>query len=210
MRSNRVEKSPHKSEHYYSPQPTSEQRLGVITTHLRGHFFEFLTSSSVFSKKRVDLGTRLLIDSMILPEDGEILDLGCGYGPVGIAAAKLNPDLQVTMTDVNERAVWLAKENSKRNNVKNTRPLHGFLYQPVEKQQFNTILSNPPVSAGTQILTPIVQGAPTHLRAQGSLQIVIKSRIGGKRLLGELGKTFTSVEVLARRSGYRVLLSKKP
>ncbi len=146
---------------------------------------------------------------MILPEKGEVLDLGCGYGPVGITAARLNPSLLVTMTDVNERAVWLTRENSKRNNVKNTVPLHGFLYQPVETQQFNTILSNPPVSAGKHVLTPIVQGAPSHLRNQGSFQIVIKSRIGGKWLLGELGATFNRVEVLARKSGYRVLLSKK-
>ena len=204
-----MENRPHKNEHYYSPHPKSQQRLGVISTYMRGHFFEFLTSSSVFSKKRVDLGTRLLVESMILPEEGEVLDLGCGYGPVGIAAAKSDPSIDVTMTDVNERAVWLAKENSKRNEVKNTKPLHGFLYQPVEKKQFNTILTNPPVSAGMQILTPIVQSAPTHLRDQGSIQIVIMSRIGGKRLLQELRKTFNNVEVLARRSGYRVLLSKK-
>jgi 16S rRNA (guanine1207-N2)-methyltransferase len=204
-----VEKSRRKSDHYFSSQPRSEQRLGVITTQLRGHVFEFLTSSSVFSKKRVDLGTRLLVESMSLPETGEVLDLGCGYGPVGIVAAKLHPSLQITMTDVNERAVWLARENSKRNHVKNTVPLHGFLYQPVEKQQFNTILSNPPVSAGKHVLTLIVQGAPSHLRDQGSFQIVIKSRIGGRWLLGELGKTFNHVEVLARESGYRVLLSEK-
>ncbi|MDH5450275.1 MAG: class I SAM-dependent methyltransferase [Candidatus Bathyarchaeota archaeon] len=198
-----------KDEHYYTEQPKSKAQLGLIRTHLRGRFFEFLTSSSVFSKKRVDLGTRLLIESMVLPEKGCVLDLGCGYGPVGIAAAVFNSNLHVVMVDVNERAVWLTRENAKRDNVDNVEVRHGFLYEPVEKMKFNVILCNPPVSAGMQIVLPIVTGAPEHLEEDGLFQIVVRSKIGGKRVLNELEKTFGNVEVLARKSGYRLLLSKK-
>jgi 16S rRNA (guanine1207-N2)-methyltransferase len=198
-----------KHEHYYVEEPKSKPQLGLIRTYLRGRFFEFLTSSSVFSKKRVDLGTRLLIESMVLPEKGCVLDLGCGYGPVGIAAALFNPHLRVVMVDVNERAVWLAKENMKRNSINNVEVRRGFLYEPVENMKFNGILCNPPVSAGMQIVLPILSGAPEHLKQDGLFQIVIKSKIGGRRVSNELEKIFGSVEVLARKSGYRVLFSKK-
>jgi 16S rRNA (guanine1207-N2)-methyltransferase len=199
-----------KGEQYYTKQPRSEPRLGIIRTHLRGRFFEFLTSASVFSKKRIDLGTRILIESMVLPEEGCVLDLGCGYGPVGIVAAVSNSNLRVVMVDVNERAVWLAKENVKRNSVENIEVRCGFLYEPVEEMKFDAVLCNPPVSAGMQILLQIVFNAPRHLRDDGSFQLVVRSRIGSRRIRDELEKAFGSVRVLVRKSGYRVFLSKKP
>jgi 16S rRNA (guanine1207-N2)-methyltransferase len=196
-------------EHYYVRQPESKPKLGLIRTHLRKCFFEFLTSSSVFSKRRVDLGTRLLIESMVLPEKGKVLDLGCGYGPVGVVAAVLNPELHVVMVDVNERAVRLARENAKRNRTDNVEVHHGFLYEPVEDMEFDAVLCNPPVSAGMKTVTSIVTNAPKHLRENGSFQIVVRTKIGGNRLSAELEKAFGNVEVLSRGSGYRVLLSKK-
>ena len=203
-----MERKPYEKEHYYSEKPKSKIQLALLRTYLRGQFFEFLTCASVFSKKRIDIGTRLLVESMILPKEGDLLDLGCGYGPVGIAAAKMSPRIHVVMTDVNERAVWLAKKNLKRNRIKNAKAHQGFMYEPVEGRRFKTILSNPPVSAGMEIVTSIIQGAPSHLTEDGLFQLVVRSRKGGKRLFSELGKTFDNVEVLARRSGYRVLYSK--
>jgi 16S rRNA (guanine1207-N2)-methyltransferase len=196
-------------EHYYVKQPESKPQLGLIRTRLREHFFEFLTSSSVFSRKRVDAGTRLLIESLVLPEIGWLLDLGCGYGPVGMAAAVSNPDLRVVMVDVNERAVWLTKENVKRNHVNNVDVRHGFLYEPVSDMKFDAVVCNPPVSAGMQVVLAIIIGAPEYLKKDGLLQIVVRSKIGGRRLFEELRRIFGNVEVLARKSGYRVLLSKK-
>jgi len=196
-------------EHYYVKQPTSKPTLGLIRTNLRGCFFEFLTSSSVFSKRRIDLGTRLLIESMVLPDKGNVLDLGCGYGPVGVVAAVSNPDLHVVMVDVNERAVKLARENAKRNRADNARVRCGFLYEPVDGMRFEAIFCNPPVSVGMKTVTSIVTNAPRHLRENGSFQIVVRTKIGGKRLSAELEQGFGNVQVLSRGSGYRVLLSKK-
>ena len=196
-------------EHYFSKQPGSKPQLGLIRTQLRGRFFEFLASSSVFSKKRVDLGTRLLIESMVLPERGSVLDLGCGYGPVGISAASSNHYLHVVMVDVNRRAVWLAGENAKRNRTDNIEVRHGFLYEPVNSMNFAAILCNPPVSAGMETVSSIVMNAPRHLQGGGSLQLVVRSKKGGKRLFSMMAEAFGSVEVLAKQSGYRVLLSKK-
>ena len=91
-------------DHYFSKEPSCDDRFGIVKATLRGRNFQFLTSSSVFSKKKVDLGTHVLIDAMALPPVGSVLDIGCGYGAVGITAAATNPKLHVMMTDVNMRA----------------------------------------------------------------------------------------------------------
>ncbi len=198
-----------RDEHYYTKRPKSKSGLGLVSAYLRGLYFEFQTSSSVFSKEHIDLGTRLLIESMILPERGIVLDLGCGYGPIGIVAAALNPDLQVVMVDINERAVWLARENAKRIDIKNVKILRGNLYEPVGNTEFDAILCNPPLSVGMNTVSSVVSGAPRHLKKDGLFQFVVRSKIGGRQLFTVLEKAFGNVEVLARKSGYRVLLSKK-
>ena len=144
------------TDHYFSAEPKSKERFGLVRTSLCGRSFEFLTASSVFSKRRVDLGTRLLIESMVLPKTGCILDIGCGYGAVGIVAAALNPKLSVVMTDVNTRAVRLAKKNVELNKIANAEVRYGYFYEPVEGLMFNCVLSNPPVSAGMETVKAMV------------------------------------------------------
>ena len=196
------------TEHYFTEKPKSKVDLGIIRTYFRGRLFEFVTASGVFSKTRIDPGTRLLIETMILPEKGYLLDLGCGYGPVGIVAALFNPQLHVVMTDLNERALWLAKENAKQNKVENVEVRKGFLYEPVRDMKFETILSNPPTTAGMKIVLPIIEQAPQHLAKNGLLQIVVRSKISGKRLATKIEETFGNIKILARKSGYRVLTAK--
>lgn len=196
------------SEHYFTEHPKSKLNFGVVRAYFRSRLFEFITSSGVFSKTRIDPGTRLLIEEMLLPENGWILDLGCGYGPVGIAAATFNPNLHVVMADVNERAVWLAKKNAKRNFLENVEVRQGFLYEPVRDMKFETILSNPPIAAGMKTVLPLITQAPQRLKEEGLLQIVVRSKVSGKRLTKLMDETFGNVNVLARKSGYRVLVSK--
>lgn len=195
-------------EHYFSSAPKCDERFGIVKTFLRNKNLEFLTSSSVFSKRRIDLGTRVLIEAMILPQSGSVLDIGCGYGAVGITAAKVNPSLHVVMTDVNMRAVRLARQNIDANKVANADVRHGNLYEPVEGLHFNCVLSNPPVSAGMDIVKAIVLGAPNVLAPSGSFQMVIRSKIGVKALPDTFCKAFGNCNVLARESGYRVLIGK--
>jgi len=197
------------SEHYFAALPKSEAKFGLIRTSLRGESFEFLTASSVFSKKRVDLGTRLLIEAMVLPDTGCVLDVGCGYGVVGIAAAAFNPRLRVIMTDVNTRAVRLAKQNIQRNKVTNAEVRYGFLYEPVEELTFNCVLSNPPVSAGMETVKAIITEAPKVMASKATFQMVVRSKIGGKTLPSVFNETFGNSAVLARESGYRVLIAEK-
>jgi len=196
------------SNHYFVKRPKSKPDLGVLRTYFRGRLFEFVTASGVFSKTRIDPGTRLLIEFMTLPERGSVLDVGCGYGPLGIAAATFNPNLKVVMTDVNERAVWLAKENAKRNALQNVKVKQGLLYEPVGDMKFEAILSNPPITAGMKVVGPLITEAPKHLVKDGLLQVVVRSKIGGKRLTNLMNRAFGNVDILARKGGYRVLLSK--
>jgi len=197
------------TEHYFTMQPKSETKLGLIRVTLRGSSFEFLTASSVFSKKRVDLGTRLLIETMVLPEKGSVLDMGCGYGAVGIAAAASNSRLRMVMTDVNMRAVRLARQNVKINKVKNAEVRCGYLYEPVKESKFNCVLSNPPVSAGMDIVKPLITEAPKVMACKATFQMVIRSKIGAKILPAVFNETFGNCTVLARKSGYRVLIAEK-
>jgi 16S rRNA (guanine1207-N2)-methyltransferase len=197
------------AEHYFATLPKSEAKFGIVRTRLRGESFEFLTASSVFSKKRVDLGTRLLIEAMVLPETGAVLDLGCGYGAVGIVAAASNLRLRVIMTDVNMRAVRLARKNVKINKVPNAEVRYGYLYEPIKDLAFNCVLSNPPVSAGMETVKAIVQGAPKVMASEATFQMVIRSKIGAKTLPSLFNETFGNCAVLARKSGYRVLIAEK-
>jgi len=196
-------------EHYFVANPKSRPRYGLIRTHLRGKSFQFLTASGVFSKQRIDLGTRLLIESMLLPKKGCALDVGCGYGAVGIGAAVFNPCLYVILVDVNARAVWLARQNVEKNIVSNAEVRRGWLYAPVKDLNFDCVLSNPPVSAGMEIVKAMISEAPKHMACGGVFQMVVKSKIAGKRLLTIFEEVFGNVEVLARESGYRVLLSRR-
>jgi len=193
-------------EHYFTENPTSALRLGLLKCRLRGYDFELLTASGVFSHKRIDAGTRLLIESMMLTNRGDALDLGCGYGPIGIVAAKMMPKLQVWMTDINQRAVDLAKENAIRNGVENVQFLRGSLYEPVKGRSFDIILTNPPITAGIRkVVEPIIKGSTNHLKKGGSLQMVFRTKKGGEHLTALLERYYRGFEVIARKGGYRVV-----
>ena len=196
-------------DHYFTSAPKSKERFGLVRACLLGRNFEFLTASSVFSKRRIDLGTRLLIESMLLPAEGCVLDIGCGYGPVGVVAASLNSKLRVVMTDVNIRAVRLARKNVELNNIGNAEVRYGHFYEPVDGLVFNCVLSNPPVSAGMETVKAIVKGARRVLADQGTFQMVIRSKIGSKALPAFFEETFGNVKVVSRGSGFRVLLGQR-
>lgn len=198
------------AEHYFSAKPTSASDPGLIKATIRGVHLELLTDAGVFSHRRLDNGTRLLAESMTVPAEGGLLDVGCGYGPLGILAGKLNPRIDVWMTDINERAVRLAEENARRNGV-NARVLRGDLYEPVRDRLFDVIVSNPPVSAGMRsVVEPLVSGAVSHLKPGGLLQLVIQSNKGGKTLEAMMLEHLGSCAVTSRGGGFRVLTSAKP
>jgi 16S rRNA (guanine1207-N2)-methyltransferase len=198
------------SSHYFSSKPSSKDVRGRIETVLRGKRYSFITSNGVFSKKRVDLGTRVLVENMIIPKTGKLLDLGCGIGIIGIVAASENPELEVHLSDINSRAVKLTKLNIRRHGLKNCRVYEGNLYAPLGEQVFNTVVSNPPVSSGMRkVVFPLVSNTFERLVGRGTIQLVIQSNKGANMLADFLDEIFGSHRVLTKKSGYRVLISNR-
>ncbi len=196
------------SNHYYSKRPSTPRRRTVISDVIRGIPIELITEPGVFSPKRIDPGTRLLIENLDIPEKGTALDMGCGYGVIGIILAKINPALKVYLVDINKRTIELAKINAKINKVQDrVIVLQGNLYEPVRDKKFNLIASNPPISAGLKIVEEIVEEAKNHLVEKGIIEIVLRK--GVNTILSLMEKTYGNVEIVARKSGYKVLKSIK-
>ena len=191
--------------HHYYKKPLRKTTRTLVSDHLRGVTVEFYTQPGLFSYKEVDEGTRMLVESAVVPkEDATILDLGCGYGVIGIVLAKAYPRARVYMVDVNPVAVELAKLNAKHNGVADrVTVLQGDLYEPVKDLKFDLIITNPPLAAGMKTVLRIVEKAPSHLNPRGSLQLVLRKGVETVRKAME--KAFLRVETLARKKGYTVL-----
>jgi 16S rRNA G1207 methylase RsmC len=192
--------------HYYKPGRGPGRKV-LIPLVVRNVSLQFVSYSSLFSGTRVDEGTLLLLENMILPDSGLVLDVGCGYGVIGVTAAKLNPKLKVYMTDINPLAVKVSKLNARLNGVEDrVVVLEGDRYEPVKGVLFNAIYSNPPLSAGMKVVEDIVLGAREHLVRDGFAQFVLAK--GGEYLAREARKVYGHVESMSKK-GY-ILLYLKP
>ncbi|MCK5282832.1 MAG: class I SAM-dependent methyltransferase [Nanoarchaeota archaeon] len=194
-------------EHYFSKKPTSIPKDNTIQYRYNSIDFKFITSSSVFSKKKVDKGTNLLIKESKIAQKAKILDIGCGYGPVGIVLSRIHPETQITMSDINERAISLAKKNLKLNNT-GAAIVKSGLYDNIEGK-FDIILSNPPQSAGKKLCFKLIEESIKHLNKNGSLQLVARHNKGGKDLSKKMEEIFGNLKTLGRQSGYHVYYSEK-
>ncbi|MCW1296313.1 MAG: class I SAM-dependent methyltransferase [Candidatus Parvarchaeota archaeon] len=193
--------------HYFSVHQIPGKEF-FINFNFNSKKFKFLSSKGVFSKKKVDRGTIVLLKNLILSENSEILDMGCGYGVIGIVIAKTHPSCKVTMVEINKRAVQLAKKNIKLNHVKNAKVIFGNLYEPIKGKKFDFIVCNPPISAGLDTCYKIIDGAKEFLNDGGKLEIVAREKKGGRRLKYRMFQIFGNCEIIAREKGYYVYLSK--
>ena len=198
----------HSRTHYSSEQQDSKPVERKITARLRGEELQFFSVAGVFSKKKIDLGTEILIENAVVKPEWKILDLGCGYGPVGVALAKAFPSAKIVMSDVNRRAVLAAKKNAELNRVGNAEVVFSDFYSGVSGE-FDTIIINPPQKAGKEVCFRMITESKEHLRKGGLLQIVARHQKGGKSLSDKMMETFKNVTVIARESGYRVYSSER-
>ncbi len=194
-------------EHYYSEQQKSLLSIKKINCRISGVEFEFYSSSGVFSKDNIDKGTLILAESMVIEKNSKVLDVGCGIGILGIAAAKLF-NAKVVMCEINKRAAMLAKKNCRLNNAE-CEIYHGNLYEKIRQDDFDAILSNPPQNAGKYLCFQLIIQSKNHLKNNGNLQLVARHNKGGKSLSEKMEETFGNVRVIARKSGYRVYFSVK-
>lgn len=201
-----------KNQMYFATDPNAKHDERLVDYHVDGIDLKFTTDAGVFSKLRIDYGSGVLIKTMRdidFPADN-ILDVGTGYGPIGLFAAKFWPDQDVDMVDVNERALSLAKRNAKFNHIDNVNIYSSDVYEQVPNdKKYGLILTNPPIRAGKKVVDAILTGAFNHLVSGGSILAVIQKKQGAPSARKLLEKTYGNCEILARDKGYYILRSIK-
>ncbi len=198
-------------DHYYTKKPSSDSHQETWQTIINGKDFSYTTDSGVFSKNQIDIGSKVLMttaETVDFPK-GNLLDVGCGYGPIGLYLAKAFPDRQVDMIDINERAIALAKINAKENNISNVEIYASNLFEGVDNKQFAGIVSNPPIRAGKKVVHAILETAHDYLVEDGYLLIVIQKKQGAPSAKKKMEEVFGNVERINLEKGYWVLASKK-
>lgn len=196
--------------HYYTQNPDVLHDKKTWSFELLNQSFQFVTDNGVFSKHTVDFGSRTMIECFEtdqLPE-GKILDLGCGYGPIGLALAKKYSNRNVDMVDVNELAMALARENAGLNQIKNVQIFASDGYEHVT-DQYAAIVTNPPVRAGKSVVDRFITSANDHLINNGALWVVLQKKQGAPSAKKLMTQTFGNCEVVQRNKGYYILKSVK-
>lgn len=191
---------------YYAENPDSAHDIHELKVTLLGQSFTFLTDSGVFSKKMVDYGSQVLLNTLDFEKGKTLLDLGCGYGPLGISLAKVQ-GVKPTMVDVNNRAIDLAKQNAQKNGVE-ADIFQSNIYEKVNGT-FDYIISNPPIRAGKQVVLTIISESINYLKVGGNLTIVIQKKQGAPSAKAKMEEVFGNVEILKRDKGYYILRSEK-
>ncbi|MFW9940786.1 MAG: class I SAM-dependent methyltransferase [Candidatus Thorarchaeota archaeon] len=199
-------------QHYYSEFPDVKVKIHTISESLKKHLYIFKTITGVFSFRKIDLGTKILIENIVIPEEPSVLlDLGCGYGPIGIVLGYELPQSLVYLIDINKRAIWCAKENIKINlNIekKRIRTLQGNYFEPIKNKniKFDEIYMNPPMRQGRKDFLKLIEDIPNYLKSKGSFQFVIKKKMGAPHILNYIKKNYPNnkIEVICKRSGYWV------
>jgi len=193
--------------HYFSDMPVSKPKKMEITAELRGYSLNLVTYSGIFSFREIDKGTRLLAETMLIPESGRFLDLGCGYGVVGIIAGLENPDLEIWFIDTNRLAIMATKQNAKRY-LRKFKVLKNDGLKGIDVS-FNAIATNPPFSAGKETVFRFIDEGFANLVPGGWMDVVARKSKGGKSLKEKMMSVFGNVEVAGRGSGYQVYRSFK-
>ncbi|MBR3019717.1 MAG: class I SAM-dependent methyltransferase [Clostridia bacterium] len=191
------------NDHYYSASPVSAHQYQTAEWTYRGHALRFTTDAGVFSKGEVDFGTATLLKA--LPEDmaGRVLDLGCGWGAVGVSVGKAFPACEIVMTDVNRRALELSEKNAKANGVSvKTLESDGLERVP---GAFDYIITNPPIRAGKQVIYKMFSDSAQRLTDGGALYLVIRKQQGAESALKYLKTIFDQVDTIEKSGGFWVI-----
>jgi len=193
------------SQHYFEAQPLAAHRPGLVRVVLPDVYLELETDSGVFSPGRLDPGTRLLLEEAPgPPASGDILDLGCGYGPIACVLAARSPGATVWAVDVNERALGLCARNAARAGLGNVRCVTPS--SPEIPRRLDGIWSNPPVRIGKAALHDLLLSWLARLAPDALASLVMGRNLGADSLHSWLEKQGWPVTRLAARSGYRLLV----
>lgn len=189
---------------YYAENPDAAHDIHELRVDLLGEKMTFLTDAGVFSKKMVDFGSQLLLKCLEVNQGETVLDVGCGYGPLGLSLAKAY-GVQATMVDINNRALDLARQNAERNKVEAT-IFQSNIYEQV-KGKFDHVISNPPIRAGKQVVHEIIEKSKDFLEIGGDLTIVIQKKQGAPSAKSKMEEVFGNCEIVKKDKGYYILRS---
>lgn len=192
------------SEHYFSKVPQTKSDPKTWQAKLRNYHFTFTSDFGMFSRDRIDFGSQLLIETFQAPPiEGRILDLGCGYGPVGISLAASFPERQIIMSDINERALSFAQKNIQQNNINNATTLISDRFERLTGP-FAAILTNPPIRAGKRVIYKMFAESYEALKESGELWIVIQRKQGAPSAARKLQEIFGNAQLVDRKKGYHI------
>ncbi len=195
--------------HYFDQKPDVSHAPRSFDLSFEGVSFKFVTDRGVFSRKKLDDGTALLLSTVLEHEENStlrLLDLGTGIGVMAIALAKLRPSFSVTGTDINERAVALASKNARLNGVGHISFHQADGLAGDAMPLFDVIVMNPPIRAGKETVYRLFSEAREHLsEPEGRLYIVIRVKQGAASAARELARIFECVETISRGKGYHVI-----
>ncbi|QXW96142.1 class I SAM-dependent methyltransferase [Streptococcus rubneri] len=194
------------SKMYYDEHPDAQHDIHELHVVLLGERMKFLTDAGVFSKKMIDFGSQVLLSCLSFQPGETVLDVGCGYGPLGLSLAKAQ-GVHATMVDVNTRALDLARKNAAFNQVE-AKIFQSNVYDQVE-ESFDHIISNPPIRAGKKVVHEVLSGGFDHLNPGGDLTIVIQKKQGAPSAKAKMEEVFGNCEILKKDKGYYILRSEK-
>ena len=192
------------ADHYYTARPQSAHDEWQIEFPALGNRLRFTTDAGVFSRDGLDKGTALLLEALP-PLSGRVLDLGCGWGAVGVSLGAKYPGLELVMTDINARAAELSRRNLAANGVR-AEVLQGDGFEAVTGR-FDAIVTNPPIRAGKAVIYGLFERARDFLKPGGALYIVIRKQQGAPSALKFLKETYGNAEVIERGGGFWVIRS---
>ena len=190
-------------EHYYSENPMAKHSIIRIEYNIENLSLTFESDAGVFSKTKVDYGTDVLIKT-IPALRGRVLDLGCGYGPIGITLARLNPRAEIAMVDINQRAVDLANKNILLNKIENATAFQSDGFEGVGGT-FDTIVTNPPIRTGKKVVYPLFEESINYLNKGGHIYVVIQKKQGAQSAMNKLTEIYGNCEAINKKGGYWIL-----
>ena len=196
--------------HYFQDDPFLASKERTVTLDIDGHHLSFITDNGVFSKDKIDEGSFAFLKVLVpLRLSGKILDLGCGYGTIGLTIAMTSKDARVDLADINSRAVALCERNAKNLGLsQRVTCLQSDIYEKIEGP-YDSIVVNPPIRAGKKVTYAMYEGAKQHLIDGGSLYIVIRKAQGAESASRYIASLFGNITLLKRDKGYYIYVAKK-
>ncbi len=196
-------------EQYFTNNPNLKSELRTIIYKHKGLTLSFFSDNGVFSKDKLDFGSTLLLETVfenVNKDNLDILDVGCGYGFMGVSLAKIM-NAQVTMCDVNKRALHLAEKNASENGVADSvKVIESNIYQNIT-DIYDLIITNPPIRAGKEVVYGILDGARDRLKVKGELWFVIRKDQGAKSTIKHMEENY-DVEVVTKSKGFYIIRAK--